>query len=140
MATMSGTWQVRITTQDRAQRQSEKEKIVLHNGPRQERVVEGIIVLVNDASHTCLSLVPYTGAGHWGRSPNAQDPHDFFFTFTEVVFDAHGSFTNYASVLQHATLSSDGCAFTSAGLGTVYTPNGTLLVTTPTTVRATRIS
>jgi hypothetical protein len=120
-----GTWGLQVTFQ---------------NGLMQGQTVEGKIVLSPDARQTCISLVPHTGAGNWGTHQHTQGPNDFFFAFTEVLYDSHGNFTNYVYVSQNATLSLDGNSFTSSGTGKVYSAEGTLIATNETTLKATRLS
>jgi hypothetical protein len=120
-----GTWRLQVTFQ---------------NGLMQGQTVEGKIVLEPDARQTCISLVPHTGAGNWGTRQHSQGPNDFFFDFTEVLYDSHGNFTDYVSVSQNATLSTDGNSFTSSGTGNVYSAGGTLIATNETTIKATRLS
>ena len=120
-----GTWRLLVTFQ---------------NGPMQGQTVEGKIVLEPDARQTCISLAPHPGAGNWGTRQHAQGPHDFFFDFTELLYDSHGNLTDYVYVSQNATLGRDGNSFTSSGNGKVYSRQGILIATNETTVKATRLS
>ena len=120
-----GTWRLQVTFQ---------------NGPMQGQTVEGKIVLEPDARQTCISLAPHPGAGNWGTRHHAQGSNEFFFAFTEVLYDSHGNFTDYVYVSQNATLSRDGNSFTSSGTGNVYSAEGTLIATNETTLKATRLS
>ncbi len=106
----------------------------------QGQTIEGKIVLEPDARQTCLALAPYTGAGNWGTPQNSHGTNEFFFAFTEVLYDSDGNFITYVSVSQNATLSPDGQSFTSSGYGNVYSADGTLIVTNHTVLQATRIS
>ncbi len=120
-----GTWRLQVTFQ---------------NGSMKGQTVEGKIVLEPDARQTCISLAPHPGAGNWGIRHHAQGSNEFFFAFTEVLYDSHGNFTDYVYVSQNATLSRDGNSFTSSGTGNVYSAEGTLIATNETTIKATRLS
>lgn len=121
----ASTWQLQVTFQ---------------NGSMQGQTVEGKIVLEPDARQTCISLAPHPGAGNWGTRHHAQGSNEFFFAFTEVLYDSQGNFTHYVYVSQNATLSRDGNSFTSSGTGNVYSAQGTLIATNETTLSATRLS
>jgi hypothetical protein len=84
-----------------------------------------------------LSLLPGPGAGTW----RSDAPDTIAFEFRELLgYQADGSFTGYAVVTQHGSLTVGGDGFSSSGQGALYDATGTHLTTNHTTTRANRLA
>jgi hypothetical protein len=117
---VTGTWILQVT---------------FHDGPMQGVVERAKVVFQPDADHTCIVLLPDTGAGRW----EADGPTAFTYQLTEILdYEATGDFGRYVRVHHKGRMSADD-AFESSGTGDVFNADGTFILRTHTSAVGARL-